>query len=422
MMTESGQRALDSAAVEVALAEPARRAGAARVLRDLCLAQGVYLASVGPFYRALAGGRAEPATVPAVNVRGLTYDLARAAWRAAMALDVAPLIFELAPSETEAGDQPFAEYVAVVLAAAVREGYLGPVFFQGDHFHVATTDVTPVQALCREALAAGMRQIDIDAADLEPPADGDNRHRANAAATAAVTAFIRRSERSNDVVVGGEVGVIGGENTTPDDLRAFMAAYDEALPAGMDGLGKISVQTGTRHGGRVLADGSVGTMPLDLSLVARLSRIARDEFDLPGVVQHGASTLTLGQLGQLPAAGAVEVHLATALQNLVFDHEAFPTTLRRRMMETLVEEDGRRAERDAGGDDGALTAAQRFYHNRWRAWGTFKGDLWLMPRRARSEIAASAEQWFAGLFRALRVAGRGDEVRGLVASDGNGGG
>lgn len=422
-MAGSDGRDLDRAAVDAALAEPAKRAEAARALRDRCLAQGVWPPSIGLFYRALAGGRVAPATVPAVNVRGLTYDLARAAWRAAGAVDAAPLIFELAPGESAAGDQLFVEYVALVLAAAVREGYRGPVFFQGDHFHVeahaGAADLAGVNALCREALAAGMCQIDVDAADLEPAAEGDNAHRANAAATAAVTAFIRRCAPGADVVVGGEVGVIGGQNTTPDDLHAFMAAFQEALPAGLDGLGKISVQTGTRHGGRVLADGSVGVMPLDLSLVARLSRVAREAYGLPGVVQHGASTLTLEQLGQLPAAGAIEVHLATAIQNMVFDHDAFPTPLRRRMAAALGGEEGQRAEQDAGDDEGqALTEAQRFYHNRWRAWGDFKRELWLMPRAVRREIAGTVEAWFADLFRALQVAGRREEVADLYRSVG----
>ena len=416
--TESAARALDGAARDVALGDPAQRDEAARALRDRCLAQGLHLASIGPLYRALAAGRLKSLTVPAVNLRGLTYDLACAAWRAAASLDATPLIFELAPSEAEAGDQPFVEYVALVLAAAVREGYRGPVFFQGDHFHVESAELSAVHALCREALAAGMRQIDVDAADLVPARAGGKRHQASASATADVTAFIRRHEPAGaDVVVGGEVGVIGGQNTTPGDLRAFMDAYNRALPAGLDGLGKISVQTGTRHGGRVLADGSVGAMPLDLSLVSRLSRVAREEFGLPGVVQHGASTLTLEQLAQLPAAGAVEVHLATAIQNVVFDHDAFPSPLRRRIIAELAHEDGRRAEQDAGEAEQELTAAQRFYHNRWRAWGAFKQELWLMPQAVRRQIAAAVEQWFVDLFGALRVAGRRDDVHRLFTPD-----
>ncbi|MFW5941104.1 MAG: class II fructose-bisphosphate aldolase [Chloroflexota bacterium] len=421
-MTETTQQALDERARTVALAPAEERQGTARALRDECLQHGVYLASIGAYYEALANEAVAPLTVPAVNLRGLTYDLARAAWRAAARVQAGPLMFELAPSEAETGDQPFMEYAAMVLAAAVREGYRGPVFLQGDHFHVESEDLAPVEALCREALDAGMRQIDVDAADLvESGAEGAARHAANAKATAAMTVFIR-NEGGFDVVVGGEVGVIGGQNTTPEDLRAFMSAYQEALPPGASGLGKISVQTGTRHGGVVRADGSVGDMPLDLALVERLSRLAREAYGLPGVVQHGASTLSLSQFRQLPAAGAIEVHLATAIQNMVFDHEALPDELRQRMIDDLVGDAVSYAEKGADEEHGeTLSVAQRFYHNRWRAWGRFKRELWTLPEERREAMAATCEDWFADLFQALETAGRRDELRRLYSSTREGG-
>ncbi|HSM57335.1 MAG TPA: class II fructose-bisphosphate aldolase [Candidatus Sulfomarinibacteraceae bacterium] len=408
---------LDEATRSMALAPPEERQEAARALRDACLQYGVTLASIGAYYRALADEAVEPLTVPAVNLRGLTYDLARAAWRAAARVQAGPLMFELAPSEAATGDQSFMEYAAMVLAAAVREGYRGPVFLQGDHFHVESEDLSPVEALCREALDAGMRQIDIDAADLvEAGATGAARHAANAQATAAMTAFIR-AEGGSDVVVGGEVGVIGGQNTTPDDLRAFLSAYQQALPPGVTGLGKLSVQTGTRHGGVVRADGSVGDMPLDLALVERLSRLAREAYGLPGVVQHGASTLTLEQFEQLPGVGAIEVHLATAIQNMVFDHEALPDELRQRMIDELVGEAVSYAEQGADEEQGdTLSVAQRFYHNRWRAWGRFKRELWMLPQKRREALGATCEAWFAELFQALGVAGRRDELRRLYSA------
>jgi fructose/tagatose bisphosphate aldolase len=408
--------ALDREVVEIALLTPDERTQAARSLRDLCLRQGLALASIGPHYRAIASGKAPVVTAPAINLRGLTYDLARAAWRAALKLNAAPVIFELAPSEAATGDQPFMEYVAMVLAAAVREGYRGPVFFQGDHLHVEDGALSEVQALCLQALRAGMRQIDIDAADVVVEgAQGRERHRANAELTAAMTLFIRQHEPEGaDVVVGGEVGVIGGQNTTPQDVQAFMEAYQKALPRGMTGLGKLSVQTGTRHGGVVRADGSTGTMPLDVALVRELSDTVRQQYGLPGVVQHGASTLSPEQFSQLPRAGAIEVHLATAIQNMVFDHPALPAALREEMIDVLVGEEVGYAEKGAEDEDAeALSRAQRFYHNRWRAWGRFKPELWTLPQEVRDEIAGTCEAWFEELFQALQIAGNGEALQAL---------
>ncbi|MBX7236081.1 MAG: class II fructose-bisphosphate aldolase [Caldilineales bacterium] len=407
MTPSSLHRFLDDAAPALALTPAGERLPPALALRDRCRHEGIAIASLGPFYRALAAGRIAPLTIPAFNLRGLTYDLARALWRTALRCDAGPLIFELSPSESHAGDQDFAEFVALVCAAAVREGYRGPIFCQGDHLRTAAAGAADIESLCRAAITAGMWQIDIDAA--ANPAG-------NPAVTAAAVALVRSlAPAGADVMLGGEVGVIGGQNTTAADIGAFWHDFQAALPAGAPGLGKISVQTGTRHGGLVREDGSIEPMPLDVPLIAALSQVARHEFGLPGIVQHGASTLTLGQLAQLPGAGAVEVHLATALQNLLFDHPAFPSPLRQQMMAALAAEAAAEAE---GGDyahagAAGLTPAQQFYHQRWRAWGMFKPELWNLPPPLRQTLAAGCEAWFEDVFRALGLAGRGEDMRAL---------
>ena len=411
---------LDTAAYDLALAPDEDRARQAAELAAFAGEAGAYPASIGPLYRALAHGDIEPLTVPAFNMRGLTYDLARAIWRAAQAFDSGPIMFELAPSEAQVCRQPFDEFAALVLAAAVREGYHGPVFLQGDHFQVAgpTPDQSPgLQDWCQDALAAGVYQIDLDAAELTDAA-GDQAP--NARATAATTAYLREREAGlrpggADLVIGGEVSAIGGHNTSPAEVRAFMLELRRALPSGTAGLGKLSVQTGTSHGGIVMTDGQTGSMPLNLQLVAELATMARAEFGLPGVVQHGASTLSLVQLARLPDAGVCEVHLATFLQNLVFDHAAFPADLRARLIQSVQDESGRDAEGGAPAPDGPAqrsaeqpSAAQHFYRERWTCWGSFKAELWDLPEEIRAGFRDDLATWAGQVVGALRVAGRRD--------------
>ena len=73
-------------------------------------------------------------TVPAFNLRVLTYDLARTILRVAKRLRVGAVIFEIARSEMGYTKQSPLEYAVCVLSAARDEGYPGPVFLQGDHF------------------------------------------------------------------------------------------------------------------------------------------------------------------------------------------------------------------------------------------------------------------------------------------------
>jgi len=97
---------------------------------------GIFPASIQGLYEAAGKGRYEGITVPAINIRGITYQVARAIFRAALKDRVGAFIFEIARSEMGYTRQDPAEYATCILAAAIREGFSGPVFIQGDHFQV----------------------------------------------------------------------------------------------------------------------------------------------------------------------------------------------------------------------------------------------------------------------------------------------
>jgi hypothetical protein len=141
---------------------------------ELCQAVGAPAASIQDLYMARGRGEWNGFTVPAINVRGMAYDTARSIFRTAIAMKAGAFILEIARSEIAYTDQRPAEYVAVILAAALREGFRGPVFLQGDHFQVSAKkyavdpgpEVEAVKSLAREAIAAGFYNIDIDTSTL----------------------------------------------------------------------------------------------------------------------------------------------------------------------------------------------------------------------------------------------------------------
>ena len=98
--------------------------------------ESVRPASIHELYLARGRGDVPPFTTPAMNVRILSYDTGRAIFRAAKRLDAGAIICEIARSEIAYTDQRPAEYVAVMTAAALREGFTGPLFIQGDHVQV----------------------------------------------------------------------------------------------------------------------------------------------------------------------------------------------------------------------------------------------------------------------------------------------
>ena len=125
-------------------------------------AVGVIPSSIHSLYEAEGKGEISGFTVPAMNLRTLTYDLARAVFRAAKKIKAGAFIFEIAKSEIGYTDQRPLEYSSVIMLAAVKENYKGPVFFQGDHFQVKAAsflkdrdkELTPLKTLIEEAIAA----------------------------------------------------------------------------------------------------------------------------------------------------------------------------------------------------------------------------------------------------------------------------
>ena len=312
----------------------ARQQGYARYYtRLIALEAGVFPASIHELY--IARGKGEiPSTftVPAINLRALSFDAARAVFRAAMQIDAKAMIFEIARSEMGYTDQPPAEYATNLLAAAVTEGYSGPVFIQGDHFQVSAsryanspeTEVNAVNDLIINAIAAGFFNIDVDTSTLVDLSKltVPEQQQLNVELSAMYTQFIRQNEPDGVTIsVGGEIGEVGGQNSTAEELRAYMDGLNEnlnKLTPDSAGLSKISIQTGTSHGGVVLPDGSIAEVSVDFDTMLELSRIARDEYGLAGAVQHGASTLPEDAFGKFVDAEACEVHLATNFQNMLF--------------------------------------------------------------------------------------------------------
>lgn len=405
----------DKLAIETALAPVEERIPLIKNLTDLAIKSGVFPATIVHIYRGLATKKLPPMTIPAINLRGMTYDIARVVWRVAVNQNAGPIIFELAPSESEIGDQSFEEYAAMILAAAAREGWRGPVFLQGDHIAVESIEaVSEIKILCRRLINAGFYQIDIDASHIPPPHEANlsTFHQENAFITAEITEYIRSVEDPDiPITLGAEVGEIGKRNTSPKDVESFMSAYLARLSKGIIPFDKISVQTGTRHGGYVLVDGTTGEMPLDLLLIADLSRMVRDQYNITGLVQHGASTLSFENLASLVDRGVIEVHLATGIQNIVFDHPAFPAELRSEMISSLViplhTPEG--VEQQDKSDN--LSDAQQFYNARWSAWGTYKHQLWNLPDEVKNEINITLEAWFINLFRSLQIINRQQFLR-----------
>ncbi|MBA3060305.1 MAG: aldolase [Nitrospirae bacterium] len=375
------------------------------LIKEAAKAAGAVPASIQGLYEEM-GRSYQGFTVPAINIRGLTYDTAKAIFRKANGMNVGAVIFEIARSEIGYTKQRPLEYSTVVLAAAVKEGFNGPVFVQGDHFQLVRknylADPKPetdhVKGLIKEAIAAEFYNIDIDSStlvDLERPTTKEQQ-KPNFEKTAELGAYIREIQpKVIDISIGGEIGEIGGKNSNPDELRAYLEGFKETFKAGK-GLSKLSVQTGTAHGGVVLPDGTLAKVKIDFDTLRTLSDMARKEYNLSGCVQHGASTLPEEAFHMFPETGTSEVHLATGFQNIMYDSKSMPSEFRNEIYQFIKTEYAKEWKE-------GQTEEQFMYSTRKKGFGSLKKKWWDLPSDVKGPIMKELEDRFGLLFDKLKV-------------------
>ena len=349
-------------------------------------------------------------TVPAMNLRGWSYNTIRAVFRAAQQINAHLFIFEQSITETQFAEQPPVEYTAAALAAALREGHVGPVFMQADHDQVNAkayaqdpqAEIERLKGMMKKQIDADFFNIDIDAStvvDLSLPTVEDQQ-RLNAELTALFTDYVRSLEPAGVTIsLGAEIGEVGHHNTTPEELHAFMSVYPKALAAKNKEaawVSKISVNSGTYHGGKMQPDGTLAPVNVDYSVLKTITTLCQNDYHMAGAVQHGASTLRGEQLAQMPDNGAVEVHLALGFNNLIFDHPSLPKSFSEDIKNFTFTHHAH--ERGANEND-----TQFLYNVRKKAWKIMKEKFWNLPEPIQNDVMNSLQKMFHDMFVWLKI-------------------
>ena len=380
------------------------------IIKSAALEIGIISSSIQGLYNARGRGECNGFTVPAINIRGMSYDFSRSIFRTAHKLNAGAFIFEIAKSEIGYTHQQPHEIAAVILGAAIRENHVGTVFIQGDHFQVNSKnfandrakELSGLKNLIRLGIGAGFYNIDIDTStlvDLTKPTVIEQQ-RANFEVGVELTKYIRELEPEGVTVsVGGEIGEVGKENSNENELRAYLDNFNECLDKSLKGaksISKISIQTGTSHGGVPGPDGKVVQVKLDFDCLENLSRISRENYGLAGAVQHGASTLPSDLFNKFPELETAEIHLATDFQNMIYDHQQFPTDLREEIYAHLRKNfASEKKETD--------TDKQFIYKTRKKGFGEFKPKFWDISNDIKLEIGKQLERKVEYLFTQLKV-------------------
>ena len=380
------------------------------IIKSSALEMGIVSSSIQGLYDARGRDECGGFTVPAINIRGMSYDFSRSIFRTAQKLNTGSFIFEIAKSEIGYTFQQPHEIVGVILGAAIRENHTGPVFIQGDHFQVNAKnfynnkdkEISGLKKLIQKGIEAGFYNIDIDTSTLVDLSKSTvvEQQRANFEVGVELTKYIRALEPEEITIsVGGEIGEVGKENSDENELRAYLDNFNELLnreDKGARSISKISIQTGTSHGGVPGPDGKVVEVNLDFECLENLSRIARQDYGLAGAVQHGASTLPRDLFNKFPELETAEIHLATDFQNMIYDNELFPEDFKKEIYVHL-------RKKFASEKKETDTDEQFIYKTRKKGFGEFKSKFWELSNEIRTEIGSNLQKKVEHLFTQLKV-------------------
>lgn len=391
------------------------------IIKSAALELGIVASSIQGLYVARGRGEVKGFTVPALNIRGLPFELCRAIFRTAIKTNAGAFIFELAKSEMGYTFQKPQELSTVILASAIKEGFTGPVFIQGDHFQVNAKnyaqdpekEISGLKNLIQSGIAGGFYNIDIDTStlvDLSKPTVVEQQ-RANFEVGVELTQHVRELEPEGITVsVGGEIGEVGKENSNEQELIVYLDNFNELLEKNHSGattISKTSIQTGTSHGGVPLPDGTVADVNLDFDTLENLSRISRENYGLAGAVQHGASTLPQDLFNKFPELETAEIHLATDFQNMIYGSDLFPSDFKEKIYTHL-------REKFSGEKKSGETDEQFIYKTRKKGFGEFKSEFWGLSNEIREGIGKELENKMDFLFDKLAVTNTKDFVQKTV--------
>jgi len=380
------------------------------IIKSSALEMGIVSSSIQGLYDARGRDECGGFTVPAINIRGMSYDFSKSIFRTAQKLNTGSFIFEIAKSEIGYTLQQPHELVGVILGAAIRENHTGPVFIQGDHFQVNAKnfhdnkekEISGLKKLIQKGIEAGFYNIDIDTSTLVDLSKNTvvEQQRANFELGVELTKYIRALEPEGITIsVGGEIGEVGKENSNENELRAYLDNFNELLDRedkGARSISKISIQTGTSHGGVPGPDGKVVEVNLDFECLENLSRIARQDYGLAGAVQHGASTLPRDLFNKFPELETAEIHLATDFQNMIYDNELFPEDFKKEIyvhLRKIFASEKKETDTDE----------QFIYKTRKKGFGEFKSKFWELSNEIKTEIGSQLQKKVEHLFTQLKV-------------------
>jgi len=322
---------------------------------------GNFPASLHPLYQTLADDSENVShqyVIPSIDISGMTYEMARAVYRARQRTDTGPVIFELNDSDQMADATPLSDYTVSVIAAAIKEQHAengwGPIFLKRNLKVNIDRSSEELEGKLREltdtidrTLDAGIYNISIDAS----VPDGDDNTvepdpTENARITAELVRYIRSKEPKNTpVTVSGTLTISENLTIAPKQLRTFLQEFQQQISSeeaekDVRGIATVSIRRSNNSADNSGSDGKLVWSDSNKDMLTNLSNIAREEFALFGIVPRDIPQLSEQSLSDLSDENVTELQYSRDFQNFILNHPRFPRHLGKQIQTSSQEKNG----------------------------------------------------------------------------------
>ena len=341
-------------------------------------------------------------SIPVFQLPGFSYTMARAIFRAARENNARAFIFEMDSNQISHANQTLGEYSTIVAAAAVREGFKGPIFIQGNHIlaHKRDFQQNPNQEKeclkksINNAINCGFFNLWLDTFQVALPTQMGTKKNLNSIALlyAEITDSVRTLEPQGlDISLGCKLNPFQELCLEEQDIKEFMEYFQttlQSLNPGAKGISKLGFSPESNSSTPKQINQPHELEYLDPNTLIRLSKYANEKYGLVTRLNLKPSDISQNTLKRFSGIGNAELKIQLEYQALIIDHHDFPSEFKGELnfnFPNRVEEEKIRSP---------------ISH---KAFGIFKEKFWTLPEPLQQDISKELETTVSSLFKTLQI-------------------
>ena len=360
------------------------RKTAAFYIRAAAEAKNIWFDSLSVFYEHSCSRKFSGLVIPAFNIPGMTFSIARIIFRSYRKYNTGPFIFQLSPLEMADTAQTPWEYSACILAAAMRERYSGPIFIQcnaiklSDHISPDSSPdrFEPLAILLKDCINAGFYHFVLDDSVIDSLEQSELFSCADFGDT--WFSLIRKnSPRVLDIQTGIELVKSPLHPDKQNDLEQYTQWIQSEL---------IQRQ----------AECSVSKILRPFELCENGNDDSEKQNRSHFHVAYCERRKSKSKTQQWTETGVQELHSRRLFQDIIFDHPEFPLGLKEQLRVHLTQE-------YTIGTKPDWTDDQFYTKLRSRAWRSYKKALWSLDDRTKAIILGELEKTINHYFASSRL-------------------